>query len=184
MNISYALFLQSKALKLTAKIVKITDIFITLRGCRMSLEDKISADYIEAMKARDSERSSTLSFLRAQVKNIKIDKRLEKVSDEDVIAIVKKQVKQRLESITQFKNGNRPELAAKEEAELAILKQYLPTEMSSEALSAVVAEVIKTTGANSIKDMGRVMKDVLAKTAGAADNQAVSAMVKELLAKA
>ena len=150
----------------------------------MSLEDKINADYVEAMKARDSERSSTLSFLRAQVKNIKIDKRIEKVADEDVIAIIKKQVKQRMESIVSFKNGNRPELAAKEEAEMAILKTYLPVEMSAEALSIIVNDVIKSSGASSIKDMGRVMKEVLAKTAGQADNQAVSAAVKELLSKA
>ena len=150
----------------------------------MSLEDKINADYVEAMKARDSERSSTLSFLRAQVKNIKIDKRIEKVADEDVIAIIKKQVKQRMESIVSFKNGNRPELAAKEEAEMAILKTYLPVEMSAEALSIIVNDVIKSSGASSIKDMGRVMKEVLAKTAGQADNQAVSAAVTDLLSKA
>lgn len=147
------------------------------------LEDKINADYVQAMKERDTVRSSTISFLRAQIKNIKIDKRLEKVSDEEVIAVVKKQIKQRQDSITQFKNGNRPELAAKEEAELVILNAYLPAQMSSEALAAVVAETIASLQAASIKDMGRVMKDVLAKTAGAADSQVVSALVKEALSK-
>ena len=147
----------------------------------MSLEDKISQDYVQAMKDRDSGRSSTLSFLRAQIKNLKIDKRVEKVADEDVIVVLKKQIKQRQDSITQFKSGAREDLAAKEEAELVILRSYMPTEMSAEAITVLIDEVVKTTGASSIKDMGRVMKDVLAKTAGAADSQAVSALVKQRL---
>ena len=149
----------------------------------MSLEEHINQDYIQAMKAKDSARSAAVNFLRAQIKNVKIDKRVEKVADEDVIAVIKKQVKQRQDSITQFTAGGRQDLAAKEEAELVILKNYLPAEMSAQALSAVVDDVIKTAGASSIKDMGRVMKDVLAKVAGKADSQAVSALVKERLSK-
>ncbi len=149
----------------------------------MSLEEKINQDYVAAMKARDQERSSCLSFLRAQVKNIKIDKRVEQVSDEEVIAVIKKQVKQRLDSIKQFTDGGRPELAAKEESEMAILKSYLPAEMSADALKGVIEAVIKETGASSIKDMGKVMKDVLAKVAGQADNQTVGSLVKERLTK-
>ena len=149
----------------------------------MALEDKISQDYIQAMKDRDSLKSSALSFLRAQIKNLKIDKRAEKVTDEDVIAVLKKQIKQRQDSITQFKAGAREDLAAKEEQEMALLKAYLPAEMPSEALQAIVDEVIKNSGAFSIKDMGKVMKEVLAKTAGSADNQVVSAMVKARLLK-
>ena len=98
----------------------------------MSLEDKISQDYVQAMKARDSLTSSVLSFLRAQIKNVKIDKRLETIPDEDVISVIKKQVKQRQDSITQFKAGNRMDLAQKEEKEWVILKNYLPPEMSTE----------------------------------------------------
>lgn len=149
----------------------------------MSLEDKLNQDYVDAMKQRDSARSTALSFLRAQVKNVKIDKKVEKVSDEDVIAVVKKQIKQRQDSISQFTSGGRADLAAKEEAEMALLKVYLPAEMSASALSAIVEDVIKSSGAASMKDMGRVMKEVLAKTAGQADNQAVSAAVKDRLSK-
>ena len=149
----------------------------------MSLEDKIGQDYVQAMKARDALRSSVLSFLRAQVKNVKIDKRVEKIADEDIIAVVKKQVKQRQDSITQFRAGNREDLAAKEEQEMAILKTYLPASVSPEALKGIVDEVIKSSGASSIKDMGRVMKEVLARTAGGADNQSISAMVKAQLSK-
>ena len=149
----------------------------------MSLEDKIGQDYVLAMKARDSFRSSVLSFLRAQIKNVKVDKRLEAVPDDEVIATIKKQAKQRQDSISQFKAGGRTDLADKEEKELAILKNYLPPEMSPDQLKSIVEETIKTSGASSIKDMGRVMKDVLAKVAGQADNQAVGALVKERLSK-
>ncbi len=149
----------------------------------MSLEEKINQDYVTAMKARDSLRSTGLNFLRAKIKDVKIEKRVEQVADEDVIAVIKKQVKQRQDSIAQFTSGGRPELAAKEESEMGLLKEYLPAEMSSEALAAVVDEVIKSSGASSVKDMGRVMKDVLAKVAGKADSQAVSALVKERLAR-
>lgn len=149
----------------------------------MSLEEKIGQDYIQAMKARDSFTSSVLSFLRAQIKNIKVDKRLEQVPDEEVISVIKKSVKQHQDSITQFKAGAREDLAQKEEKELVILRNYLPPEMSLEKLTAIIDEVITATGANSIKDMGRVMKDVLGRTAGQADNQTVGALVKERLSK-
>ena len=147
----------------------------------MSLEDKIGQDYVQAMKARDALRSSVLSFLRAQVKNVKIDKRVEKVADDEIVAVIKKQIKQRQDSITQFRAGSREDLAAKEEQEMAILRTYLPAPVSPEALKGIVDEAIKGTGASSIKDMGRVMKEVLARTAGGADNQSVSAMVKARL---
>jgi hypothetical protein len=147
----------------------------------MSLEDKIGQDYVQAMKARDSFSSSVLSFLRAQIKNVKVDKRLEQVPDEDVISVIKKQVKQRQESITQFKAGGRPDLAEKEEKELVVLRNYLPAEMPLEELKKIVDEVVITSGAASIKDMGRVMKDVLSRVAGQADNQTVGALVKERL---
>ena len=147
----------------------------------MSLEDKISQDYVQAMKDRDSLKSSVLSFLRAQVKNVKIDKRVEKIADEDIIAVIKKQIKQRQDSITQFRAGSREDLAVKEEQEMAILKTYLPAQMSPEVLQGIVDEAIKSAGAVSVKDMGKVMKEVMAKTAGAADNQIVSAMVKARL---
>ncbi len=149
----------------------------------MSLEAKINADHIQAMRDRNAVLSSALSFIRAQIKNVKVDKRVENVSDEDVVAVLKKQVKQRQDSIAQFTSGGRPDLAVKEEAELALLKAYLPAEMPKELLVSLVDEVIKATGASSVKDMGRVMKDVVAKVAGQADNQTISALIKERLAK-
>ena len=149
----------------------------------MLLEEKITQDYVQAMKARDSFTSSVLSFLRAQIQNVKVDKRLETVPDEDVISVIKKQAKQRHDSITQFRAGGRIDLAEKEEKELVILKSYLPPEMSTDQLKNIVEEVILASGATSVKDMGRVMKEVLGRLAGKADNQTVSALVKERLSK-
>ena len=149
----------------------------------MTLEDKMSQDYIQAMKDKNSLKSSTLSFLRAQVKYVKIEKRVEKVEDADVVAVIKKQIKQRQDSITQFEQGARQDLADKEKAELVILKEYLPQEMSPESLRPIVAGIIKQTGAVSVKDMGRVMKEVMVQVAGQADNKVVSDVVKEQLSK-
>ncbi|MBF0510929.1 MAG: GatB/YqeY domain-containing protein [Candidatus Omnitrophica bacterium] len=149
----------------------------------MSLEEKISQDYVSAMKARDSLTSSVVSFLRAQIKNVKVDKRLDVVSDDEVIGVIKKQVKQRQDSIAQFKAGNRMDLADKEEKELNILKGYLPAEMPLEQLKIIIEEVVSQTNAASIKDMGMVMKEVILRVKSQADNQTVGALVKERLSR-
>ena len=145
------------------------------------LEETIGKDYITAMKARDSVRSSTLNFLRAQLKNVRIDKRADALEDGDVIVVIKKQVKSRQDSIDQYLQGGRKDLADKEAAEMAILKTYLPEEVSVDALREIVEAVIRETGASSMKDMGQVMKAVIERTAGRADNKAVSALVKDKL---
>lgn len=149
----------------------------------MLLEEKISQDYVTAMKQRDSFRSSVLSFLRAQVKNIKIDKKLETVSDEEVVTILKKQIKQRQESIVQFTAGNRLDLAQKEEQEVGVLQAYLPQMASVEVIQVAIEEAVKETAATSMKDMGKVMKEALVKLGGKADNSQVSVLVKERLSK-
>jgi len=147
----------------------------------MSLEEQIGSDYISAMKERDSLKSSTLSFLRAQLKNVIIEKKADKLEDIDVVAVIKKQVKQRQDSISQFKDGGRDDLVEKESAELAVLKQYLPEEMSEEQLKKIVDEQIAAVEAQSMKDMGKVMKAVLAEVEGQADNKMVSEIIKERL---
>jgi len=155
-------------------------VYITVKGADM-LFKKISTDYIQAMKNREALRSSTLNFLRAQIKNVMIDKRVEELDDAEVIAIIKKQVKQRQESIAQYAAGGRNDLAEKEQAELDILKGYLPQEMSAEELEPIVQAAVKEAGASSLKDMGAVMKIVMSKTAGKADNKLVSELVKKFL---
>ena len=145
------------------------------------LEEKINKDYIQAMKDRDAIKSSTLNFLKSQLKYVRIEKKTEKLEDVDIIPTIKKQIKQRQDSIEQYTKGNRPELAEKEQKELNVLKSYLPQEMSAEQLMGVIQAVIKEVQAESVKDMGKVMKAVGAKVAGQADNRMVSEFVKRAL---
>ncbi|MDP8213252.1 MAG: GatB/YqeY domain-containing protein [Candidatus Zapsychrus exili] len=143
------------------------------------IEERISKDYVDAMKQRDSLRSSTLNFLRAQIKNVLIDKKAEKLEDVDVIVVIKKQIKQRQDSISQFKDANRDDLVEKETKELNILKTYLPEELPEEEIKTLVTEAIEEVGASSMKDMGRVMKIIAEKVQGRADNKLVSELVKK-----
>ncbi|MDD5291753.1 MAG: GatB/YqeY domain-containing protein [Candidatus Omnitrophica bacterium] len=147
------------------------------------LEDKIFEDFKDAMKKKDALRVSTLSFLRSQLKNVAIDKKKDKLEDSDVITVIKKQIKQRLDSIDNFKAGNRLDLADKEQGELNILKAYLPEELSKEELEKIINEAISSVSAAGMKDMGKVMKEVSSKTAGRADNKLVSDLVRAKLAK-
>jgi uncharacterized protein YqeY len=146
------------------------------------LEEKILNDYKEAMKSQQRIKSSTLSFLRAELINVAIAKKKKALDDNEVITVIKKQLKQRQDSIEQFKLGNRQDLADKETKELEILKSYLPAQLSEEEIKKAIEEVITLTGAKDFKDMGRVMKEVTAKLAGGADGKLVSELVKAKLA--
>jgi hypothetical protein len=147
------------------------------------LEEKILNDYKEAMKSRDTLKSSALSFLRAAMMNLAIEKKKKLLEDEDVIVVIKKQIKQRQDSIEQFKKGNRLELAEKETKELQILQAYLPQQLSADEVRKVVEEVAAAVAASGPKDMGKVMKEVMAKVGSAADGKLVSDLVKEKLTK-
>jgi len=147
----------------------------------MSLEEQIHANMIEAMKKKDALRVSTLRLLIAEIKKTKIDKLKDKLDDPETTAILKKQIKQRQDSIEQFEKAGRNELSEKENSELKIIKEYLPEELPPEELLKIVEEVIQETGASSVKEMGRVMKGVLDKAAGRADNKQVSELVKQKL---
>ena len=146
------------------------------------LEEKILNDYKEAMKSRDSLKSSVLSFLRADMINAAFSKKKKALDDSEVISVIKKQIKQHQDSIEQFTKGERLEMAEKEKKELEILKVYLPPELSVEAIKNIIEEVISATGASGAKDMGKVMKEVNAKIAGQADGKLVSDLVKDRLA--
>ena len=146
------------------------------------LEEKILNDYKEAMKAKDTLKSSVLSFLRAEMINLAMAKKKKALEDNDVIAVIRKQLKARQDSIEQFKKGNRLDLADKETKEAEILKTYLPPELSSEEIKKIIEEAVASTGACEMKDMGKVMKEVTAKLAGKADPKTVSDLVKERLA--
>jgi uncharacterized protein YqeY len=145
--------------------------------------DKIKKDLQEAQKARDELKISTLRFLLAAIKNLEIEKGGAgyKASDEDILSAINKQVKQRKESIGQFKEGGRKDLAEKESQELKILESYLPEQMSEEDIRKKVDEKIQEIGATSITDMGKVMGAVSTKVKGRADMSLVSSIVRERL---
>ena len=145
------------------------------------LEEKIFNDYKEAMKARDALRSSVLSFLRAELLNLAVAKKKTALEDAEAVAVIKRQIKQRQDSIEQFAKGGRQEMADKEKKEQEILQGYLPPEMPAEEIKKVIEEVVAATDASGIKDIGRVMKEVSAKIAGRADGKLVSDLVREKL---
>lgn len=145
------------------------------------LEEKIFKDYQEAMKNKDTLKSSTLSFLRAELINLATAKKKKNLEDSEVSGVIRRQIKARQEAIAQFKQGNRLDLAEKETKELEVLKAYLPEELNPEELKKIITETIATTGAQGLKDMGKVMKEVAVKVAGRADSKLVSDLVREIL---
>jgi len=147
----------------------------------MLLEEKILNDYREAMKSKDAIKSSCLSFLRAEMINVAIEKRKKLLDDNEAIAVIKKQIKQHQDAIEQFQKGERLDLADKETKELEVLKSYLPAQLSSEEIKKIIEEVIAGIGAQGLKDMGKVMKEVMAKIGQSADGKLVSDLVKEKL---
>ncbi len=146
----------------------------------MSLKDQITQDMKSAMKAGEKDRLKVVRLMLAAIKQVEVDKRVE-LDDAAVLSVLDKMVKQRRDSVEQFEKGGREDLAAIERAEIAVLKDYLPEQLSADELAALVDEVIEATGAASMKDMGKVMGQIKAKAAGRADMGAVSAAVKERL---
>ncbi len=147
----------------------------------MLLKQQILDDTKTAMKAKDLDRVNTLRFLTSAIKNKEIEVRPNELTDEDVLSVLRKSVKQRQDSIEQFKAANRADLADKENAELKIIESYLPQQLSADVIEKFVKEAIAEVGATSMKDMGGVMKVVMVKTQGAADNKIVSEIVKKSL---
>jgi uncharacterized protein len=149
----------------------------------MSLKDQITDDMKTAMRAKDSERLSTVRLLIAEIKRKEVDERIE-LDDAQVVAIVEKMIKQRKDSITQFENGGRQDLADKEKSELTVLTAYMPAGLSDEEVAAEVAAAVAASGAAGPQDMGKVMGILKPKLAGRADMTAVSAQVKKALSGA
>jgi uncharacterized protein len=147
----------------------------------MEILPKIMNEIKEAMKSKDTVKLGTLRFLQAAVKNREIEMRPNPINDEEVMTVVKKLVKQRKESIEQYKAGNRQDLVDQETAELKILEAYLPAQMSKEQVEKLVADVMAALSAKTIKDMGPVMKEILVRSGGAADNKLVSEIVRAKL---
>ena len=147
----------------------------------MSLSDRLSQEIKSAMLARDADRLTPLRLLKSAMGYAQIERKTENLSDADVIAIIQKEIKKRRDSIDQFEKGGRPELAAKEKAEVAVLEAFLPQPFSNEELEQLVRATIQEIGATTKKEMGAVIKAVQAKAAGRADGKTISALVGKLL---
>jgi len=151
----------------------------------MNLKEQLQADLIAAMKSGDTVRRDTLRMLDSAIKNVEIEKKKREtgLSEEEILEVVSRAVKQRQDSIQQFTQGGRPDLAEKEKVEMDILMVYLPQQLGEEDLRAIIAEVIKTSGATSAADIGKVMGAVMAKVKGKADGNVVRETALKLLAK-
>jgi uncharacterized protein YqeY len=145
-----------------------------------ALADKVRSDMTAAMKAQEKERLSTLRMLQSAMKNEQINVGHE-LSDEEAMSVIRKAMKQRLDSIEQYTNAGRIELADKERSEMELLKTYLPPELTDDELDAGVREIIASTGAASKKDMGKVMKEATARFKGRVDGKKVQEIVQRLL---
>jgi uncharacterized protein YqeY len=146
----------------------------------VTLRERITEDMKAAMRASDKERLLTIRMVQAAIKQREVDERIT-LDDAQVIAVLEKMVKQRRESIVQFEQGARQDLADKEKSEIVLLQSYLPAQLTEAEVDAIISDAIASTGAASIKDMGKVMAAVKAKAAGRADMGAVSARIKATL---
>ncbi|MCY7389117.1 MAG: GatB/YqeY domain-containing protein [Burkholderiales bacterium] len=148
----------------------------------MTLREKISEDMKRAMKAREGEKLAAIRLLQAALKQREVDERVE-ITDDLVLSIIEKMLKQRKDSIEQFTAGNRLDLAEKEEFEVSVLSAYMPQQLNEAEVAAILNGVIAETGAISAKDMGKVMNALRPKVAGRADMGKLSAIVKARLAE-
>jgi len=147
----------------------------------MTLLEKVAAELKASMLARNAERTGALRMLKSAIGYTQIERKTEALSDADVLAVVQKEAKKRRDAIEEYERGGRPELAAKEQAELVVLQEFLPRALTPEELEALVKSVIAEAGATSKKDMGVVMKAAQAKAAGRADGKTLSGVVNRLL---
>ena len=145
-----------------------------------ALKTRINDDVKTAMRSKDKERLGTLRLLTAAIKQIEVDKRIE-LDDEQVVAVIEKMLKQRKDSIEQFEKAGRNELAEIEIKEVAILKEFMPEQLSDSDIDSMIDEAMAATGASEMKDMGKVMGILKPKLAGKADMGAVSGKIKAKL---
>ena len=146
----------------------------------MSLKGQITEDMKAAMKAGDKDRLKVVRLIMAAIKQVEVDQRIE-LDDAVVLTVLDKMVKQRRDSVEQFRKGNRDDLADVELAEIVVLEDYLPEQLGDAELDAMIDEAISSTGAESIRDMGKVMGQIKSKAAGRADMGAIGARVKARL---
>jgi uncharacterized protein YqeY len=146
----------------------------------MTLKERITDDMKAAMRSGEKERLGLIRMITSAIKQREVDERIT-LDDSQVLAVLEKMIKQRKESLVQFKAGNRQDLVDKESAEITLLQGYLPSQLSDADIDALIAEAVAATGAASIKDMGKVMALIKGKAQGRADMAAVGAKIKSKL---
>ncbi|MFZ1326998.1 MAG: GatB/YqeY domain-containing protein [Candidatus Contendobacter sp.] len=146
----------------------------------MALKDRIQDDMKTALRAKDKQRLGAIRLMVAAVKQREIDERID-LNDAQTLVVLEKMLKQRRESLAQYQSAGREDLAAQEAFEIALIQEYLPTPLDPSALDALIAQAITTSGAQSIRDMGKVMALVKEQAQGRADLAAVSAQIKSQL---
>ncbi len=146
----------------------------------MTLKERITEDMKAAMRSGQKERLGVIRMLTAAIKQREVDERIT-LDDAQVTGVIEKMIKQRKESLQQFQAGNRPDLADKEAAEIALLQTYLPAALTDGEVDALIAEAITTVGAASVKDMGKVMALIKGRAQGRADMAVVGAKIKAKL---
>ena len=146
----------------------------------MSLKERITDDMKAAMRSGEKERLGLIRMITSAIKQREVDERIT-LDDVQVLSVLEKMIKQRKESLVQFQAGNRQDLVDKEAAEITLLQGYLPSQLSDSEIDALISEAIATTGAASVKDMGKVMAIIKAKAQGRADMAAVGAKIKARL---
>ncbi len=145
-----------------------------------AMKDRLNSDMKEAMKAKENFKRDTIRLIMSAIKQIEVDERKE-LTDEDIMNVLKKAVKQREEALTQYKDAGRDDLAEKEQGEIDIIKVYLPEQLSDEALEVEVKKIVEEVGATTIKDMGKVMGVASKKLGSVADGKRINELVKKIL---
>lgn len=148
----------------------------------MSLKEQIQKDLIENMKAKNEAAVGSIRMLKTAIMKFETAGEAKVATDEEIIQLVNKEIKQRKDSIEQFEKGNRPELAAKEKAEMAFLEKYMPAQMSEDEIKAIIKDAMTATGATTKADMGKVMGAIMPKVKGKADGGLVNRLVMSMLA--
>ncbi|MCJ8011424.1 GatB/YqeY domain-containing protein [Paenibacillus sp. KQZ6P-2] len=146
----------------------------------MNLSERLNEDMIQAMKSKDKFKLSTIRMVRSTIKNLEIDLK-RTLDDNEVLDILSREIKQRKDALQEFKKADRDDLAANVEAEIEIIGQYLPEQLSEEEIKVIVQQTIQETGASSKADMGKVMSALMPKVKGRSDGKVVNQVVQQFL---
>ena len=146
----------------------------------MSLKQKLQEDLKSSMKNKDAIKKSVITLIRSSIKQYEVDNRVE-LQDDEIVDLIAKQLKQTRDSLEDFKKGNRDDLVSQAEAEIEVLKEYLPQQLSEEELNEIVISTISEVGATSMKDMKKIMTSIMPKVKGRADGKLINELVKKNL---